>query len=83
VVLVAASGSLGPEGTLSALYDSTLGMSERTLAAAAVLLARSLKLRYDGTAIASRMPRMMMTTSNSINVKPSSEPSRLFTRSII
>jgi len=68
---------------LSALYDSTLGMSERTFAAAAVLLARSLKLRYDGTAIASRMPRMMMTTRSSIRVKPCSVSSRLFTRWII
>ena len=53
-----------------AAYDATLGTAERMSAAAAVLLARSLKLRYDGTAIASRMPRMMITTRSSIRVKP-------------
>src|ERR1700747_2591132 len=55
----------------------------RTFACAADLLARSLKLRYDGTAIASRMPRMMMTTRSSIRVKPCSPPARAFKRSII
>src|SRR5579862_3254830 len=59
-------------------------MSERTLAAAAVLLARSLKLRYDGTAIASRIPRMMMTTKSSMRVKPlSSRASRILILSAI
>src|SRR5467141_2131540 len=59
------------------------GSTARTLACAADLLARSLKLRYDGTAIASRMPRMMMTTRSSISVKPCSEPRRDLRRAII
>src|SRR5436305_1729980 len=53
------------------------------LACAADLLARSLKLRYDGTAIASRMPRMMMTTRSSIRVKHSSEARRVVRRVMI
>ena len=44
--------------------------------AAAFWLARSLKPRYDGTAIASRMPMITMTTRSSISVKPSSRSSR-------
>src|SRR5438067_10938602 len=59
------------------------GRTARTLACAADLFARSLKLRYDGTAIASRMPRMMMTTRSSIRVKPCSEPRRVLRRVII
>src|SRR3954454_7091427 len=49
-------------------------MAARTLALAAELLARSRKLRYEGTAMASRMPRMMMTTRSSMSVKPLSSP---------
>src|SRR3954471_18727115 len=49
-------------------------MAARTLALAAELLARSRKLRYEGTAIANRMPRMMMTTRSSMRVKPLSSP---------
>src|SRR6266540_3039146 len=45
-----------------------------TMAVAAELFARSLKLRYEGIAIASRMPRMMMTTRSSMRVKPLSSP---------
>src|SRR5437016_13676266 len=48
------------------------GMAARTLAWAADLLARVRKLRYEGIAIASRIPRMMITTRSSISVKPSS-----------
>ena len=48
----------------------------RTFDAAAFSLARSLKPRYDGTAIASRMPMMTMTTRSSISVNPSSRASR-------
>src|SRR5438105_1661609 len=46
------------------------GTAARTLACAADALARFLKLRYEGIAIASRIPRMMMTTRSSISVKP-------------
>src|SRR3954462_10849038 len=49
-------------------------MAARTLALAAELLARSRKLRYEGTAIANGMPRMMMTTRSSMRVKPLSSP---------
>src|SRR2546430_951856 len=49
-------------------------MAARTLALAAELFARSRKLRYEGIAIASRMPRMMMTTSSSMRVNPLSSP---------
>src|SRR5207253_636136 len=52
------------------------GTAARTLACAAELLARFLKLRYEGIAIASRIPRMMMTTSSSIRVKPLSSLAR-------
>src|SRR5262245_3339476 len=45
-------------------------MAARTLDAAAFFSARSLKPMYDGTAMASRMPRMMMTTRSSMSVKP-------------
>src|SRR5437868_15498301 len=48
------------------------GMAARTLAWAADLFARLRKLRYDGIAIASRIPRMMITTRSSISVKPRS-----------
>src|ERR1051326_698669 len=47
------------------------GIAARTFACAAVLLARSLNFRYDGIAIASRIPMMMMTTRSSMSVKPS------------
>src|SRR3954468_14611764 len=47
-------------------------MAERTLACAAETSALLRKPRYDGTAIATRMPRMMMTTSSSIRVNPCS-----------
>src|SRR6266576_5356821 len=59
---------------LSALKASTAGIAARTLAVAAELFARSLKLRYEGIAIASRMPKMMMTTRSSMRVKPLSSP---------
>jgi len=42
------------------------------LAAAADFSALALKPMYDGTAIASRMPRMMITTRSSMSVKPPS-----------
>src|SRR5207253_2997978 len=58
------------------------GTAARTLACAAELLARFLKLRYEGIAIASRIPRMMMTTSSSIRVKPLSSLARRF-RSVL
>src|SRR3954447_11752642 len=48
------------------------GTAARTLACAADLFARVRKLRYDGIAIASRIPRMMITTRSSISVKPRS-----------
>src|SRR5215831_19968467 len=51
-------------------------MADRTSAEAARWFARSLKPRYDGTAIASRMPMITMTTRSSISVKPSSRSSR-------
>src|SRR5919109_4641059 len=63
-----------PVPVLSALYASTAGIAARTLALAAELFARSRKLRYEGIAIASRMPRMMMTTRSSMRVKPLSSP---------
>src|ERR671925_1107838 len=59
------------------------GTAARTFACAAELLARFLKLRYDGIAIASRIPRMMMTTSSSIRVKPLSSEARRFRRVLI
>src|SRR5919204_5910849 len=64
------------EASLSALNASMLGTSERTLAWAADLFARSLNDRYDGIAMASRMPMMMMTTRSSMRVKPLSSPAR-------
>src|SRR5918912_761251 len=48
------------------------GTAARTFACAADLFARERKLRYEGIAIASRIPRMMITTRSSIRVKPSS-----------
>src|SRR5438132_8773421 len=57
---------------LSEKYDSTDGISERRFAFAAEVSARPLKLRYDGIAIAVRIPRMITTTSSSIRVKPRS-----------
>src|SRR6266487_358936 len=48
------------------------GTAARTFACAADLLARVRKLRYEGIAIASRIPRMMITTRSSIRVKPPS-----------
>src|SRR6059036_1883009 len=59
------------------------GTAARTLACAAELLARFLKLRYEGIAIASRIPRMMMTTRSSIRVKPLSSLARRFRRVLI
>src|SRR5215213_4912476 len=52
------------------------GTAARTSARAAFSFARSLKPRYDGTAIASRIPMMTMTTRSSMRVKPSSRASR-------
>ena len=46
------------------------GIAARRFALAAASLPRVLKPRYDGTAIASRMPMMMITTRSSIRVKP-------------
>src|SRR5437868_12449734 len=63
-----------PVPVLSALNASTAGIAARTFALAAELFARSRKLRYEGIAIASRMPRMMMTTRSSMRVKPLSSP---------
>src|SRR3954453_13220123 len=48
------------------------GTAARRLAAAADFSALPLKPMYDGTAIASRMPRMMITTRSSMRVKPPS-----------
>src|SRR4029450_13247513 len=62
------------------------GIAARTLAWAADLFARVRKLRYEGIAIASRIPKMMITTRSSINVKPSSRlagASRLESRETI
>src|SRR5205085_258827 len=59
------------------------GTAARTFACAAELLARFLKLKYDGIAIASRIPRMMMTTSSSMSVKPLSSEARRFRRVLI
>src|SRR3954451_24702774 len=56
----------------SALNASMPGTAARTLAWAADLFARVRKLRYDGIAMASRIPRMMITTRSSISVKPRS-----------
>src|SRR6266480_11367 len=52
------------------------GTAARTLAWAADLFARVRKLRYEGIAIASRIPRMMITTRSSISVKPRSSRAR-------
>ena len=53
------------------------GSAARRFAFMALLAARSRNPRYEGTAIASRMPMMMITTRSSIRVKPCSEfPSR-------
>src|SRR5919201_6927687 len=60
----------------SALYASIPGTAARTFACAAELFARLRKLRYEGIAIASRIPRMMITTRSSISVKPRSSLSR-------
>src|ERR671937_823568 len=60
----------------SALYASMPGTAARTFACAADLFARVRKLRYEGIAIASRIPRMMITTRSSISVKPCSLPRR-------
>src|SRR2546429_3748491 len=46
------------------------GIDARTLACAADLFARSRNFRYEGIAIASRIPMMMITTRSSIRVKP-------------
>src|SRR3954466_14143296 len=54
----------------SALKASMPGTAARTFACAAELFARLRKLRYEGIAIASRIPRMMMTTRSSISGKP-------------
>src|SRR5919202_4624271 len=52
------------------------GTAARTFACAADLFARVRKLRYEGIAIASRIPRMMLTTRSSIRVKPRSSATR-------
>src|ERR671910_1278370 len=57
---------------LSAKYASAPGIDARTLACAADLFARSRNFMYDGIAIASRIPMMMITTRSSIRVKPPS-----------
>src|SRR6476661_3988181 len=55
---------------LSEKNASTDGIAARRSAPAALLFARSLKLRYDGIAIAVRIARMIITTRSSIRVKP-------------
>ena len=60
---------------LSAKYASADGTAARTFGRAAVSVGAP-KPRYDGTAIASRMPMMTMTTRSSMRVKPSSRASR-------
>jgi hypothetical protein len=45
---------------LSAKYASIAGIAERTFACAAAEFARSRNPRYDGTAMASKMPMMMI-----------------------
>src|SRR5947209_20451976 len=62
---------------------SAAGMAERTFDCEAASCALLLKLRYAGTAMAMRMPRITMTTRSSMRVKPSSEPSRFLMRSNI
>src|ERR687897_1880335 len=62
---------------LSAKYASTAGIDERTLACAADLFARSRNFMYEGIAIASRIPMMMITTRSSMSVKPPSFRLRL------
>src|SRR5688572_29312988 len=62
---------------LSAKYCSTAGIAARTLAWAADLFARSRNFMYEGIAIASRIPMMMITTRSSIRVKPPSFRLRL------
>src|SRR3954452_22231528 len=55
-------------------------MAARTSADAAFWFALSLKPRYEGTAIASRMPMIATTTRSSISVKPSSRARRSLMR---
>src|SRR5918992_5548393 len=75
---VAAALSESPAAPLfSPAYVSTAVIAVRTLACAADLLARSRKPRYDGTAIASRIPMMMITTRSSMRVKPPSRSDRV------
>src|SRR5688572_16031220 len=62
---------------LSAKYCSTAGIAARTLAWAADLFARSRNFMYEGIAIASRIPMMMITTRSSMRVKPPSFRLRL------
>ena len=64
-------------GVVVGEYASTSGIAARTFALAAESFARSRKLMYDGTAMASRMPMMMITTRSSIRVKPPSRSLRL------
>ncbi len=61
---------------LSENHASTAGIAARRSAPAALLFARSLKLRYEGIAIAVRIARMIITTRSSIRVKPFSFLSR-------
>src|SRR5215467_6270637 len=49
---------------------STDGTAARRSAPAALLFARSRKLRYEGIAMAVRIARMIITTRSSIRVKP-------------
>src|SRR4051794_7702174 len=67
----------------SAKYASADGIAVRTSEAPAVSCALPRNARYDGTAIASRMPMMMMTTRSSMRVKPSSERSRFWRRFMV
>src|ERR671915_334388 len=62
---------------LSAKYASTAGIAARTFACEAELFARLRNCMYDGIAIASRIPMMMITTRSSMRVKPPSFRLRL------
>src|SRR5258706_12597775 len=84
-LVVAKSGSLvaGAPGLLSALYVSTFFFNDTATTEIYALSLHDALPIYDGTAMASRMPRMMMTTRSSIRVKPCSEFRRPFMRSSI
>jgi hypothetical protein len=66
-VLVARSSGAAPRAS----FAFRVTEDERTLTAVAVAFALSVSLRYDGTAVAARMPRTAATTSSSASVNPS------------